>query len=276
MEKTTMNTIRNLTALIALSLASSSYAQTNAPATIFEHTNFEGRSQALVEGLNVGPLALGNDVASSVMVGQCFKVTLYGAGPGQNGPELVLTADDADLTDDDFNDIVSNVLVERDPNCGSASDTGSSFPNGYFRLTTQFRESNGECLEGNQVNGSINGAAFMDKCQNVAGQLWKAIPAENGYFRLTTQFRENEGECLEGNQVGGSNNGAAYMDKCQDVSGQLWRAFPVKNGYFKLTTQFRENEEECLEGNQVGGSNNSAAFMDKCQDVSGQLWKFQQ
>ena len=88
------------------------------PATIFEHIDFNGKSQALVEGMNVGPLALGNDVASSVKVSKCFKVTLYGAGPGQNGPELVLTADDANLIDNDFNDILSNVLVERVPNCG--------------------------------------------------------------------------------------------------------------------------------------------------------------
>ena len=107
--------------MIALSLASSSYAQTNAaPATIFEAINFGGKSQALVEGMNVGPLALGNDVASSVKVSQCFKVTLYGAGPGQNGPELVLRADDASLIDDNFNDILSNVLVERVPNCDAA------------------------------------------------------------------------------------------------------------------------------------------------------------
>jgi hypothetical protein len=96
-------------------------AQGNAaPATIFEHIDFGGKSQALVEGMNVGPLALGNDVASSVKVSQCWKVTLYGAGPGQNGPELVLTADDANLMDDNFNDILSNVLVERVPNCGLA------------------------------------------------------------------------------------------------------------------------------------------------------------
>ncbi len=94
---------------------------------------------------------------------------------------------------------------------------------GYFKLTTQFRESQNECLEGNQVKGSMNGAAFMDKCQNVSGQLWKATPAGNGYFKLTTQFREGKNECLEGNQVKGSMNGAAFMDKCQNVSGQLWK-----------------------------------------------------
>jgi hypothetical protein len=79
------------------------------PATIFEAINFGANSQALVEGMNAGPLALGNDVASSVKVSKCFKVTLYGAGPGQNGPELVLTADDASLMDDNFNDILSRV-----------------------------------------------------------------------------------------------------------------------------------------------------------------------
>lgn len=126
-----MNTLKNLTAWIALSLASSGSAQSNgAPATIFEHTDFGGRSQALVEGMNAGPLALGNDVASSIKVSPCFKVTLYGDGPGQNGPELVLTADHADLRNDDFNDIVSNVLVERVPNCddGAAPAAGALLP----------------------------------------------------------------------------------------------------------------------------------------------------
>ena len=97
------------------------------------------------------------------------------------------------------------------------------FPSGYFKLTTQFREGANECLEGNQVAGSMDGAAFMDSCQDVTGQLWKAIDAGGGYFRLTTMFREGEGECLEGNQVGGSMGGAAFMDSCQNVTGQLWR-----------------------------------------------------
>ena len=44
---------------------------------------------------------------------------------------------------------------------------------GFYRLKTQFR-GEGECLEGNRVNGSAKaGAAFMDSCQNVSGQLWK-------------------------------------------------------------------------------------------------------
>jgi hypothetical protein len=87
------------------------------PATIFEHIDYVGKSQALVEGMNNGPLALGNDVASSVKVARCWKVTLYEHGPG-NGRQLVLTADNPNLVNDNFNDIVSNVLVERDPNCG--------------------------------------------------------------------------------------------------------------------------------------------------------------
>ena len=160
-----------------------------------------------------------------------------------------------------------------------ANPNASSFPNGYFKLTSQFRESKGECLEGNQVKGSaMNGATFMDKCQDVTGQLWKATPVRNGYFKLTTQFRESNKECLEGNQVKGSAmKGVAFMDKCQNVTGQLWKATPAGNGYFKLTTKFRESKGECLESNEVKGSAmNGAAFMDKCQNVTGQLWKFQQ
>ena len=91
--------------------------ESGAPATIFEHVDFRGKSQALVEGMNAGPLALGNDVASSVKVSPCWKVTLYEHGPGR-GRTLELSADDSDLRNSNFNDIVSNVLVERDPNCG--------------------------------------------------------------------------------------------------------------------------------------------------------------
>jgi hypothetical protein len=45
--------------------------------------------------------------------------------------------------------------------------------NGYFKLTSKFRENANECLEGNQKSGSKGGVTFMDSCQNVSGQLWK-------------------------------------------------------------------------------------------------------
>lgn len=94
--------------------------------------------------------------------------------------------------------------------------------NGYYQLKTKFR-GNGECLKGNQAGSTVKGgAAFMDKCQNVSGQLWKLVP-EGQYYRLKTMFR-GDGECLEGNQVGSTvKGGAAFMDKCQNVSGQLWK-----------------------------------------------------
>ena len=44
---------------------------------------------------------------------------------------------------------------------------------GYFKLTSAFRENENECLEGNQKEGSNKGVAFMDTCQDVSGQLWK-------------------------------------------------------------------------------------------------------
>ncbi len=104
-----------------------------------------------------------------------------------------------------------------------------SLPSGEFSLTTQFRKAEGECLEGNQINGALEGAAFMDSCQNVSGQLWRVIPAEGGYFRLTTQFREPFNECLEGNRLGGDYGGAAFMATCQNVTGQLWSILPAPN-----------------------------------------------
>ncbi|MCA9682844.1 MAG: AbfB domain-containing protein [Myxococcales bacterium] len=45
-------------------------------------------------------------------------------------------------------------------------------PKAWYRLKTQFRGA-GECLEGNQAGSPVHqGAAFMDKKQNVSGQLW--------------------------------------------------------------------------------------------------------
>ncbi|MCC6461469.1 MAG: carbohydrate binding domain-containing protein [Saprospiraceae bacterium] len=143
---------------------------------------------------------------------------------------------------------------------------------GWYRLKTQFR-GDGECLEGNQSAGTAKGgAAFMDKCQNVSGQLWRFEPAGNGYYRMKTKFR-GDGECFEGNQSAGTvKGGAAFMDKCQNVSGQLWKLVP-EGQYYRLKTQFR-GDGECLEGNQSAGTvKGGAAFMDKCQNVSGQLWK---
>ena len=103
---------------------------------------------------------------------------------------------------------------------------------GWYRLKTMFR-GEGECLEGNQAGSKVQGgAAFMDKCQNVSGQLWKIEDAGNGYYRLKTMFR-GENECLEGNQAANSTpdnitGGGAFMDRCQNVSGQLWKFEKVR------------------------------------------------
>ena len=153
---------------------------------------------------------------------------------------------------------------------------------GWYRLKTMFRGEN-ECLEGNEAGSSVHGgAAFMDKCKNVSGQLWKIEkatnpPAEtpkfNGWYRLRTQFR-GKSESLEGNQASSkTHNGAAFMAKKQYVTGQLRNIVPANDGYYRLKTQFR-GENECLECNQASSSaHNGGAFMDKCQNVSGQLWK---
>ena len=93
---------------------------------------------------------------------------------------------------------------------------------GYYRLKTKFQGAE-HCLEGNQLKGDMNGASFMDKCQDVSGQLWKFEAAGNGFYRMKTQFRGPKGECLEGNQFKGDVSGVAFMDKCQNVSGQLWK-----------------------------------------------------
>ena len=146
---------------------------------------------------------------------------------------------------------------------------------GFYLLKTKFQGTE-RCLEGNQVKGSMNGAAFMDTCQNVTGQLWRFEPAGNGFYKMQTQFGAPKGECLEGNQFKGDVSGVAFMDKCQAVSGQLWKIEELKNGFVRLKTQFR-GDGECLEGNEVKGfAKAGGAFMNRCSNVTGQQWKMEQ
>jgi hypothetical protein len=78
-------------------------------AFIYQNNNYGGASQALTLGYNAGPLAIGNDVVSSVKVPRGLRVTLYEHAPG-NGRTKVLTADTPSLPD--FDNITSNILVE--------------------------------------------------------------------------------------------------------------------------------------------------------------------
>jgi len=101
---------------------------------------------------------------------------------------------------------------------------------GWFKLQTMFQAPEGKCFEGNRFapDATLGGAAFMDNCQNVSGQLWKFEDAGNGYYRMKTMFQEPEGKCFESNKVaaGATLGGASFMDNCQNVSGQLWQLIP--------------------------------------------------
>ncbi len=93
----------------------------DAPVTIFEHTDYNGKSHSLKPGLNRwASFNIGNDALSSLKVGKCWKVTLYEHEPGR-GRELVVTGNMPDLRENNFNDIVSTIKVEKDPNCGSSA-----------------------------------------------------------------------------------------------------------------------------------------------------------
>ncbi|CAN0012770.1 unnamed protein product [Chrysoparadoxa australica] len=50
---------------------------------------------------------------------------------------------------------------------------------GWYRLKTQF-QGEGKCLEGNRFSpdSTLGGAAYMDNCQNVSGQLWKLVQTD--------------------------------------------------------------------------------------------------
>ena len=166
--------------------------------------------------------------------------------------------------------------------------------NGYYKLKTLFLESENRCLEGNRLDAAstLQGAAFMDRCQNVTGQEWimREDAKTPGYYRMQTSFLEAEDKCFEGNTLDPSATleGASFMDTCQDVTGQLWKFVettqtvptvtftPNTNVYYKLQTAFLIGDNKCLEGNKIGANATlgGATFMDNCQTVTGQSWKF--
>lgn len=103
---------------------------------------------------------------------------------------------------------------------------------GWYRLKSK-DQGDGKCLEGNSKDSKFKGgAAFMDDCKNVSGQLWRLdlVSAKDGnhIYRLRTKAGANN-LSLEGNKPGGSSNGGnAFMNKDQNVTGQMWRLVPVQ------------------------------------------------
>ncbi len=102
---------------------------------------------------------------------------------------------------------------------------------GWYRLKSR-DQGDGKCLEGNGKDSPFKGgAAFMDDCKNVTGQLWRLdlVSSKDGnhIYRLRTKAGANS-LSLEGNKPGSSSNGGnAFMDNDQNVSGQMWRLVPV-------------------------------------------------
>ena len=89
-----------------------------------------------------------------------------------------------------------------------------------------------KCLESNGKESNVKGgAAFMDDCKNVSGQLWRLdlVSSKNGdhLYRLRSMLHQNN-QALEGNKQGGDKGGNSFMNDTQNVSGQMWRLVPVK------------------------------------------------
>jgi hypothetical protein len=83
-------------------------------ATVYEHVNFSGRSQALNIGrFDISQLTVGNDNISSLRVPPGFVITLYEHGGFQGRSKKF--ASDAAYVGDDFNDITSSIVVEAIP-----------------------------------------------------------------------------------------------------------------------------------------------------------------
>lgn len=230
-------------------------------------------------GLNVGFGALLN---WNLFSDGAHTVQLFDDGIEFASAEIVVTTLGAEFLTGasgiyslpDFPSDGQNTLVRWDQNAQNFLIMKDS----YYKLQTQLSESRGECLESNSLtaNATLDGAAFMDTCADVTGQLWKLVPDGNGYVFLQSLLGESRGECLEGNQLGEASTlaGASFMAGCGSFTGQLWKIYP-NGSYFTLQTLDAESRSECLEGNVLAETSTlgGAAFMDSCSNVTGQRWK---
>ena len=80
--------------------------------TVYEHYDYRGKTQTFGVGYHKGYFKIGNDVISSLKIKKGYRVILYENGPG-TGRELILTADTPNLGTHKFNDVTSNLKVEK-------------------------------------------------------------------------------------------------------------------------------------------------------------------
>jgi len=150
---------------------------------------------------------------------------------------------------------------------------------GYFRLTNLAYEAEDRCFEGNRLadDAYIRGAAFLDRCQNVSGQYWQAVPWNDEQFLLKTMFQGEE-RCFEASRIAESATlgGAGHMAACSGAGNQLWTAVPAPGheGYLSLKTRL-SGEELCLVGNRPGDSApvGGGAYLAACASTNAEMWK---
>lgn len=103
---------------------------------------------------------------------------------------------------------------------------------GWYRLKSK-DQGNNKCLESNTNDSDVKGgAAYVDECKDVLGQLWKLelVSSKNSdhTYRVRSMLHGNN-FALEGNKPDASSHaGNTFIDKTQNVTGQMWRLVPVK------------------------------------------------
>lgn len=128
--------------------------------TLYEHGNFQGRSQQLgIGSYDLAQISVGNDVVSSVKVPAGMRVTLFEHG-GFRGRKKSFTAD-ASWVGNDFNDITSGVMVEKVATVYEHGNyQGASATIGVGRYNATWAKVPGSALE---VSVGPNGRAWVDR-----------------------------------------------------------------------------------------------------------------
>jgi hypothetical protein len=147
-------------------------------------------------------------------------------------------------------------------------------PGTVYHLHSVFRGTV-ECLQGNDPSSPVHdGAAFMESCQNVAGQRWTLERVGALLFRLHTEA-QGATMCLQANTPTSSeHNGSAFLARCSaTIAGQQWRlarvglSFTLHNGPTEVGRCFHSNAASSA---PRGGN----AYVETCLGETGEQWMF--
>lgn len=159
---------------------------------------------------------------------------------------------------------------------GNALASGDPSALSYVRLQMIGPQGSPRCLEANHLSSDsvLQGASFLDYCQNVSGQYWHAQPKGESGFLLFSEFHGSL-RCLSINdgQVADIPANTPFMAPCGEGAAVFY-ALGADDGQYLLGTTVGD-QELCLQAGELDASVGRAwpVIARRCSVAKSQIWQ---